>query len=76
MAFAPEPAYGGTLSLVTASSGARSPFSACWTRVLRCPWARSPRRSRPGGAAVTPGGLAPTLEEERGDELAHDNLNN
>ena len=41
--------------------------SSCWTRILRCPWARSPRRSRPGAAATTPGGLVPTLEVEHDD---------
>ena len=56
--------------------GCPLPLSSCWTCMLRCPWACSPRRSRSGAAAAAPGDLVPTLEVEHGEELADDNLNN
>ena len=75
MAVAPEPTCGGSLSSVTASSGARSPFllaGLVYSVVLGLDL-------RAGLVQVLQlpllGGLAPTLEVEHGDELAHDNLN-
>ena len=59
----------GSLSPMSASSASRSPFFLLGSCTL-LPWARSPRRSCPGAAAATPGGLVPTLEVEHGGELA------
>ena len=65
----PEPACGRSLSPMSAFSASRSPFLPAGS-CTPLPWARSPRRSRPGAAAATPGGLVPTLEVGHGGELA------
>ena len=54
---------------MSVSSASRSPFFLLGL-CTPLPWARSPRQSRQGAAAATPGGLVPTLEVEHGGELA------